>query len=54
MVVDALLGDSAAAVAEELGGGGADLQAFFDHGVRDYAGAGPCFFEGFWSFLVGK
>jgi hypothetical protein len=49
VVVDALHGDSAAAAADELFGGGtgyADLQAFFDHTVR-----GVVFLRGLLRFL---
>jgi hypothetical protein len=51
VVVDALHlhGDSAAAVADDLFGGGADLHGFFDHMVL-----GHLFLRGFLRFLVGK
>jgi len=52
VVVDALHGDSAAAIADYLFGDGADLQAFLDHAVWEVPPA-P-FLRGFLRFLVGK
>lgn len=40
MVVEVLQGDSAAAVADDLFGSGADLQAFFDHAALDVKASG--------------
>ncbi|CAL4933742.1 unnamed protein product [Urochloa decumbens] len=40
VVVDALPGDSAAAVADDLFGGGADLQVFFDHAALEVKATG--------------
>ncbi|CAN6288053.1 unnamed protein product [Urochloa humidicola] len=40
VVLDALRGDSAAVVADDLFGGGADLQAFFDHAALEVKATG--------------